>query len=61
MPTKIYWCLEAGTAYWMEGNRVMFAPISLDGTADLFAGGQADVWEESPFGVTEAHVRAKLA
>ena len=59
MPTKIYWCEEAGTVFWMEGKKVAFAPMNKDNTSDLDCGGQAEEWDESP--VTEAEVRAKLA
>lgn len=58
MPTKIYWCKEAGTVYWLENGAVMFAPMNNDDTANLDDGGEAEVWEEGR--VTEAEVRAKL-
>ena len=59
MLSKIYWCEEAGTVFWLENDRVMYAPMNRDKTSDLQDGSQAEVWDECP--VTEAQVRAKLA
>lgn len=59
MNKKIYWCEENGTVYWLDGGKMMFAPMSNDSTADLDESGEVESWDDCP--VAEDEVRAKLA
>ena len=42
---KILWHEATGSVYWMDGEDLMFAPMSNDNSANLEDGGVVDVWD----------------
>lgn len=61
---KIFWDVENGSVYWLEGNEVCVAPMNNDDTSNLEDGGPVEVWSEVneyEAKKAEARVRAKLA
>lgn len=63
LPKRIFWDIDHGTVYWLEGNEVTFAPMNNDNTADLESNGQVEDWSEydgfDPE-AAESYVRSRL-
>ena len=61
---KIFFDAQTGSAYWLEGDEVAFAPMHTDGTFDKDESGIVEVWSEESKEAAiaeEARIRAELA